>query len=471
MSVISNNFDTVAAVSTPRGKGGIAVVRISGENTEKIVEKCFVPYGKPILSRAPRSAVYGKIVNGDDIIDTGICVLFANGASFTGEPMAEISCHGGILVTSRVLEAVIAAGASAASPGEFTKRAFINGKLTLSEAEAVGKLIDADTVSKAELASGAARGNLSRSLSALDGELYGVMTALWAAVDYPEEDVGSEGEDNIYPVVCRVLEGVRRLADTYKTGRAVSDGIRTVICGKPNVGKSSLYNALMGEDRAIVTDVAGTTRDFLEDTADVGGITLVLTDTAGIRDSHDEIEKIGIERALTKLEEAELVICMFDMSRGLDSEDEEVLAAAERSAAEKICVINKCDLERKLDDAALKRLGDVFENIVEVSLKDRGAEDGKGGAAALAGKISEMYNSEKLNVNTDAVVWDAAQKASLDRCAEMLAEAKRELECGAPLDVVGVICEGALGEMRMADGAGVSEDIIDGIFSRFCVGK
>lgn len=462
---VKNPFSTVAAVSTPRGKGGIAVIRISGSDTAEILEKVFVTKGKKLAEYPYRTAVYGEIVKGGKIIDTGICTLYADGRSFTGELMAELSCHGGTYVTREVLEAVLEAGAEPAGPGEFTRRSFINGKLTLSEAEAVGRLIDADTKSKRELASGAVRGNLSSRLSELDALLYDVMTALYAAIDYPEEDVGTEGEDMIYSVICQVLSGIRKLSDTYRTGKAVADGVKTVICGKPNAGKSSLYNVLVGEERAIVTDIAGTTRDTLEDTVDIGGVTILLTDTAGLRVSDDTVEQIGVERAKAKIEEAELVLCLFDVSAELSSEEKEFIHELGELSKETICVLNKSDLGLSLNDSDMALIEEGFENIVEISAKNNT------GIEKLSEKISALYNSEKLSSDSDAIIWDAMQKASLDRAAALLEEAKGALEMYAPLDAVGVVTERALAEMRMVDGRDVSEDIIDGIFSRFCVGK
>lgn len=462
---VKDPFSTVAAVSTPRGKGGIAVIRISGPDTASVLEKCFVPKGAPLAERDARTAVYGEIVNRGEIIDTGVCVLYAEGRSFTGEEMAELSCHGGIYVTRAVLEAVIAAGASPAGPGEFTKRAFINGKLTLSEAEAVGKLIDADTKSRAALASGAARGNLTSALSKTDEKLFNVMTALYAAIDYPEEDVGTEGEDEIYRVVTEALDEVSSICKTYRTGKAVSDGVRTVICGRPNAGKSSLYNALLGEDRAIVTDVAGTTRDTLEDTADVGGVTLRLYDTAGIRETGDKVEKIGVERAMTRIDNAELIVCMFDCSKPLDDEEKSFIKIMKTTDGEKICVLNKKDLGEKLTDEDKALIEDSFANVVCLS-----ASTGDG-VRELSDVISKLYSTDSIDIGNDALIWDAAQKASLDRTCELLSDAKDALEASSPLDAVGVMCEAALTELRMVDGRDVSEDIIDGIFSRFCVGK
>ena len=458
-------FSTVAAVSTPRGKGGIAVIRISGERTKEILEKCFAPKGKPLSERPYRTAVYGDILFDGKIIDSGVCVLYEEGKSFTGEAMAELSCHGGVYITREALEAVYAAGAEPAGPGEFTRRAFINGKLSLSEAEAVGQLIDADTKSRAEMASGAVRGNLSSAINAIDAELLDVMTALYAAIDYPEEDVGTEGEDEILRVVTESAEKIDGLRATYKTGRAVADGVKTVICGRPNVGKSSLYNLLLGEERAIVTDVAGTTRDTLEDTADVGGVTLRLLDTAGIRDTDDKVEKIGVERAYLKLGEAELIICVIDSSEKLGADDRDLLEKLKGADAEKIIVFNKDDLDCALDEEDTEYIKSVSPRSVSLS-----ASSGEG-KSALEEEIKKIFNEGGLDLSSDALIWSAAQRASLDRARELLLDAKSALEEGSPLDAVGVVCEEALAELRMADGRDVSDDIIDGIFSKFCVGK
>ncbi len=461
---VKDPFATVAAVSTPHGKGGISVIRISGPDTGRIVEKCFKPKNKK-RDIPLRTAVYGDIIKDGAPIDSGICVLYGEGRSFTGESMAELSCHGGIYVTGEVLSAVFAAGAEPAGPGEFTRRAFVNGKMTLTEAEAVGKLIDADTKSRAELAAGAVRGNLSSRLADISSKLFDAMTALYAAIDYPEEDVGDEGERTICDAVSETLKNIKKLSDTYKTGKAVSEGVRTVICGKPNAGKSSLYNLLLGEDRAIVTSVAGTTRDILEDTADVGGVTLRLADTAGLHDSDDTVEKIGIERAIEKIENAELILFVADASCPLTLEEKAFAKKTKKLDCEKICIINKSDLDSALGEKDLTFLADTFENTVSLSAeKKTGLED-------LKSTISSLFNSERLSLSNDALIWDSLQKASLDRAAELLLEAKGALERDEALDAVGVLCEDALSEVRMVDGKDVSEDIISSIFSRFCVGK
>ncbi len=460
-----NPFSTVAAISTPLGKGGISTIRISGPDTAEILLKCFVPNGTPMSERPYRTAVLGKIIDKNEVLDTGICVLYAEGKSFTGELMAELSCHGGVFVTKAVLDAVYAAGAKPAGPGEFTRRAFVNGKLSLSEAEAVGKLIDADTKSRAALASGAARGNLTSKLSEIDSSLCDVMVALYAAIDYPEDDVGTEGEDNIYKVVCKSLSDVEKLSSTYRLGKAVSEGVKTVICGKPNSGKSSLYNALVGENRAIVTDIAGTTRDTIEDTVDIGDVTLRLIDTAGIHMTVNKVERLGVERAYAKMRESELMICVFDISLPLGHDERQFLSDISDYSAEKICVLNKNDLPCGMSEEDIELLNRSFKNTVKTSTVH------SDGTETLKETIRLLYNSEKLSPSDDALIWDSMQKAALDKTADLLRNAKDALEVGAPLDAVGVVCEEALSELRFLDGKNVSEDIIDKIFSRFCVGK
>lgn len=463
------NGRTIAAISTPRGTGGIAVIRISGDDALSILNRCFsLPNGKPCSELPHRYAAYGNIIGfGGDIIDTGVATVFRAPASFTGEDVAEISCHGGIAVTQAVLDAVLAAGAEMADAGEFTRRAFVNGKLTLSEAEAVGNLIEADTDSKMRLASAASRGVLSRKIDELYRELCDVMTALYAAIDYPEEDVGTEGEDNIRGVIDSVSAGVKKLLDTYKSGRAVAHGISTVICGKPNSGKSSIYNALAGEDRAIVTGIAGTTRDVLEDTVSCGGATLRLADTAGLRDdSSDEVENIGIGRAWKKIADAELILAVYDGHEPLTDEDMHFAKKLKEAAPDALIigVINKNDLGIALSDTELDQLKATHDRLVMTSALS-------GDISELAEAIGDMYGTGKLTPSETPVIWEARHKAALMRALELLCAADSAFEDGAPIDAACTLCESALTELAALDGRGVSDDIIAGIFSKFCVGK
>lgn len=455
-------FDTVAAVSTPRGKGGIAVIRISGEKTPEILKKVFCPAGKAPWDN-PRFAAFGEIANGDgEVVDTGIATFFETGKSFTGEASAEISCHGGIAVTKAVLEAVFSAGAVPAPAGEFTKRAFINGKLSLTEAEAVGKLIDADTDSRRKLASGAARGKLREKTESVRKELTAILASLYAVIDYPDEDIGDEGEKNIENVLCHVREELTLLLKTYKTGSAVANGVVTAICGSPNSGKSSLYNLLCGEERAIVTDIAGTTRDTLWETVDADGITLRIADTAGIRETGDKIEEMGVERALSCMESAELVITVFDGSRPLSDDDKRIIGSLSEINTPRISVVNKSDKGIAVER---EKIAKVSDKTVVMSAKT------KEGTEELFRAVREVFNEDGLSLTDDALLWDARHKATVEASLEKLTQALEGLRRKDPADAVCSLAESALAELSLLDGRGITDEIVGEIFSRFCVGK
>lgn len=461
---------TIAAVSTPPGKGGVALIRLSGEDAVSVAARIFRPAsGAPLNEREARRAVYGEIHSPDsgEILDTGIAVLYRAPASFTGEDTAEISCHGGVAVTRAVLAAAFAAGADPAGPGDFTRRAFINGKLSLSEAEAVGLLIDADTESRRALSCGAARGNLTRVLTSISEGLTNVLSALYAAIDYPEEDVGDEGERSIAGAVAEAESALESLCRTFCAGRAIASGIPTVIAGVPNSGKSSLYNALLGRDDAIVTDVPGTTRDVLRAPADVGGATLLLADTAGIRDSADEVEKIGVSRARQTLAEAALVFLVIDASAPLSPDCRALVRSLRTDApdAAVIAVLNKSDAGYALREEDEALIASSSDEVVRASARTGANMDGvRAAAARLAG-------TDRIDLAHDAVIWDARQFAALSRARACLAEAGEGLAAGAPLDAVCTLCESALADISGVDGRAVDEAIIDGIFARFCVGK
>lgn len=464
---------TVCAVSTPRGKGGIAVVRVSGDDAFRVSLAVFKPKFAPLTcdniadnidKKYFRRALYGQILSSDDEpVDEGILVLYKGPASFTGEDMAEISCHGGTAVTEEVLLSCVSHGASLAGPGEFTKRSFLAGKLSLTEAEAVGQLIDADTGDKVRLAAGAMSGSVSREISAIYDSLTDVMTALYAAIDYPEEDVGDEGERNIARVISAALERVSALLSTYKTGRAISEGIKTCICGKPNVGKSSLFNAIVGEDSAIVTSIPGTTRDILRENVSFGGITLRLSDTAGMHESDDTVERFGIERAEREISSSELVLAVFDSSAPLTDEDERIIKAAKSSGAAVIAVLNKSDAEEEA--AASARISAEFGKHLRVSAKN-GA-----GMEELAEAVGELYGRGGIDLRRDAVIWDARQREILLHCRDSLTRAENAVECGDPIDCVCTLVEESMAYLSETDGRSVGEEIVNEVFKRFCVGK
>ena len=453
--------ETVAAISTPKGKGGIAVIRVSGEDSARILERCFKPKGRSPVEN-PRRAVFGSVVDGSEEIDTAIAVYFQRGASFTGEESFEISCHGGTAVTQAVLSCIFKAGASPADPGEFTRRAFVNGKLSLTEAEAVGRLIDADTDSRRRLASNAQRGALREKTSELRRDLSGVLAALYAAIDYPEEDIGNEGEEQIEGVLSSTIDSLSALLRTYRTGSAVADGVVTVICGSPNCGKSTLYNLLCHDDKAIVTDVAGTTRDTLWETVEAGGITLRLADTAGIRTTGDVVESIGVERARSAMNEAALVITVFDGSRELEREERMLLSSLSEMTCAKIAVINKADTDTFSIDKEIEKAND--KTVVMSAKCGEGLEE-------LYKAIEELFNADKLSLDTDPVLWEARHKASVENVVALLSDAREALLFGDPTDAVCTLCESALSELSLLDGRGVTEDIVSQIFARFCVGK
>ncbi len=458
---------TIAAVSTPRGRGGVAVVRISGADAVSVAGRMFLPMKKVPLSSLPdRYAAFGDILDPDDVpCDTGLCTIFRAPRSFTGENMVEISCHGGISVTETVLLSAIAHGAVTADAGEFTKRAFLNGKLSLTEAEAVGGLIDADTTEKMKLSSGAARGNVSREIERLSNSLLDVMTALYAAIDYPEEDVGDEGERRIGEVLQAVSGGVKRLLATYKTGRAVQTGVRCVICGRPNVGKSSLFNRMVGEDSAIVTSIAGTTRDVLRETVSFGGVTLRLSDTAGIHRSEDAVEQIGIDRAMDEISSAELILAVFNSSEPLSAQDAELIERLSGVSAPVIGVMNKTDLPRGLSDTDAANITAVCGDVVQISCTD------ESGIGELAAAVAQIFGSDRLDLRHDAVIWDVRQRTQLMRADDALDRAVSGISSGDPTDAVCTVVEEAMAALSETDGRGVNEEIVNEIFSRFCVGK
>lgn len=458
---------TVAAVSTPRGKGGIAVIRISGLDAIKVADGMFKPIsGCELCSLESRKAVFGSILDSDNnICDQGIATIFLAPNSFTGENTVEISCHGGPAVTEAVYLSAIAHGATSAGPGEFTKRAFINGKLSLTEAEAVGLLIDADTKERMKLSSGGLRGNVSREVKNISDSMLSTMTALYAAIDYPEEDVGDEGEREIENTLRKALTSVEKLLSTYRVGRAVAQGVKCVICGRPNVGKSTLFNLIVGDESAIVTSVPGTTRDILRETVSFGGITLRLSDTAGLHSSEDSVEKIGINRAENEISSAELIFAVFDGSMHFTDEDNKLIERLRDVSCPVISVINKLDIGTVLSDEEKKMISDVSVDTVHISA-DRGDNSDK-----LSDSVKEIYGSGQINLSGDAIIWDVRQREQLEHSKASLKAAIDGIEAGDSIDCICTLAEEALAALDETDGRHVDEKIVGEIFSRFCVGK
>ena len=463
---MNNYATTIAAISTPPGKGGVAIIRISGYDALKIAAKVFHPSMLDSFENAkPRMQIRGEIYYGLEVIDDGLATYFKAPYSYTGEDTVEISCHGGSLVTRTVLEAVLAAGASAATAGEFTRRAFINGKLSLTEAEAIGNLLEAQSREQIKLASGKSRSVLSEKIDEIRSALTSVLSSIYARIDYPDEDLGDFTDEETKEILTGIRENVKDLMSTYQTGKAINEGINTVICGKTNVGKSTLYNLLLGRDAAIVTNIEGTTRDVLTDKIPLGKVLLKISDTAGVRaNTDDPIEKIGIERSLDKVKDAELILAVFDASREFDLEDEEIVNLVCSQSGAKIAVINKCDLQKNFSS---ERLQNKFDLTLEISA-DKGRELA---IKELSSQINSMFTDEKISIGQDAIIASARQNAELTRTYEMLSHAISAYESGISTDAASTDIEQALGSIAELDGKTISDEVVSDIFSKFCVGK
>ncbi len=460
-----NFSDTIAAVSTPYGKGGIAVIRISGDRAFAVSDKVFRLSGEKSLSSAELCrCVYGAIFDprSGEQIDDGMAVRFAAPRSFTGEDTVEISCHGGILVTEKVLASVLLAGARMAEAGEFTRRAYINGKMSLSSAEALGNLLDAETDEQVRIARSGMRGILTDKTEQIYESLAAVLSAVYAKIDYPDEDLAEISRDEMLEKIDQSIEELTKLCETYRTGHAIAEGINTVIVGRTNAGKSSIYNRIVGRDAAIVTDIEGTTRDVLSERASLGRVLIRISDTAGIRESDDPVERIGIERARKALSEAELVLAVFDGSQS--PEDEDILLAEQIRASGKvaIAVVNKNDVAACRD---IERVEKMFEYTVHVS-----AQTGEG-IDKLASLVEKIYVDDTLNTGEDAMIVNARQSAAVSGARDILVEARAEIENDAPLEICCSQIESAMATVGELDGRTVSEDIVSRIFSKFCVGK
>ena len=457
----------IAAISTPPGKGGVAIIRMSGEGAFAIADRVFVTRsGKAISDYPPRTQIYGYIINNEEKIDDGLLCRFPAPHSYTGEDTVEIACHGGTLITRLVLEALFSAGAVPAEAGEFTRRAFIRGKLSLTEAEAIGTLLEARSHEQIRLSAEPARVRLSERIAEIRADITDVISSVLARIDYPEEDLGDFTDEETLERLLRIKEGLHRLIQTYRTGRAINEGVSTVICGKPNVGKSTLYNTLLGEDVAIVTDIAGTTRDLLERTVPLGRVLMRLTDTAGLREGGDEVERIGIERTKARALTADLIFAVFDLSGPLDGEDEATLALLGESSAARICILNKADMAP--NERTKERLfSERFDAVVEISALTEPEE----AAERLRSVVERLFIDEKITLSSDAIVASARQHGSLCLAEGFIDTAIEAYRLGMPADAASADIERALGAIGELDGRGVSDSVVSDIFAKFCVGK
>ena len=461
---------TCAALSSAAGKAGIAVIRMTGDDAAEIAAKVFRPAsGKPFTEIAANTAVYGSIhgVNGEKI-DTGIAVIFRAPRSYTGEDLVEISAHGSPVGVSLILAALFAAGAKPAEPGEFTKRAFVNGKLDLTQAEAVAELLDAENAEQLKLFSAQLDGGLGKEIGAASAELEALLAEVYAYIDYPDEDMTELSDEQFEAAVLAVKNRLTDLTDTYASGSAITRGVDTVLVGAPNTGKSTLFNALAGYDRAIVTDIAGTTRDVVSETVTFGGVKLVISDTAGIRETEDTVEKIGVERSEKALAASALVFAVFDGSvlpNGNDIAFMERIASRVASA-HVLAVINKCDLASEETLAA-------WENALQahgLAKTFRISAKSGAGKAALEEAVRALYPVSGEALASGRILTNARQHAAVCSAVQHLDDALNAIRT-LTRDMAGLDLEQALGALSEADGRQVSEQVVSTIFARFCVGK
>ena len=451
---------TIAAISTAQGEGGIGVIRVSGDGAMEIADKVFKNINnKKIKDMKGYTAAFGSIVFEGEKLDEAVALVFRAPHSYTGEDVVELSCHGGMYITKQVLRAVLEAGAVPAEAGEFTKRAFLNGKLDLTEAEAVIDIISAKSRSAARSAICVKEGTLRKKITEVKDDLLSLTAHLSAWADYPEEDIAEVSDEDILVTCERAELTLKRLLDTYDSGQAVKQGIDTVIAGRPNVGKSTLMNLLSGTEKSIVTDIPGTTRDVVEDTVLAGDVILRLSDTAGLRDTDDAVEKIGVDRARKKLSQCGLLLAVFDNSRELDSDDLELIEMSREVPT--VAIINKTDLQAKLD---INKIKSDISNIVYVSAANgEGRED-------IINAVEKIAGTQNLNPS-EGILSNERQRSNVYNALNSVREAKAAVETGMTFDAVTVSLEDAISELLKMTGEKTSDEVIDRVFHNFCVGK
>ena len=438
-------MSTIAAISTAPGNAGIGIIRLSGDDCFKILQKIFKPKNKGEIKGY--TIKYGNIVKSenDEIIDEVLVSYFVAPKSYTKENMCEINSHGGIVVENQILEECLKNGAVLAEPGEFTKRAFMNGRIDLSQAEAVIDIINSKTEKEMMVAQRHLEGSLSKKIKDIQGEILNLMADIEASIDYPEYDIEETTNKKINDTLNSVEEKLLKLKNSFENGKILKEGIKTAIIGKPNVGKSSLLNLILGENRAIVSDIEGTTRDTIEEYINIKGIPLKIVDTAGIRKTNDEVEKIGVERSINNISDAELIIALFDDSRTFDDQDQKILDLIEGKNLIK-------------ENEKLKKFKN---NIIEFSTINETGLD------KLYNKIEELFKLNELDCENTEIITNNRHKQQILYALEDVAKGRESLETHMPVDITAICLKDIL--ERLAEITG--EDIINEIFKKFCLGK
>lgn len=456
-------MSTIAAISTAPGVGGIGIIRLSGEETFNIIEKIFVPKNKNKEIKG-YTFKYGNIINPktNEILDEVLVSYFIKPLSYTTENMCEINSHGGNIVMQNILEVCLANGAELAEPGEFTKRAFLNGRIDLSQAESIIDIINSKTKKESEASLKQLEGFLSKKIKNIRKEIMDVMVDIEADIDYPEYDIEEVTEKKVENMLKLIEKELINLKNTFDNGKIIKDGIKVAIVGKPNAGKSSLLNALLKEDRAIVSKYKGTTRDSIEELMNIEGIPIKIIDTAGIREASDEVEKIGIERAKEIADNADLLIAIFDISANIDDEDIEIIDLIKDKKA--IIVLNKIDLiQEKISIDS--RISNLNKKTIKISALN------KDGVEKISETIVDMFKINEINLDDEIIVTNTRHKNLINKAINSTANAQISLENKMPMDIVAIEIKNILEDLGEITGEDVSENIINEIFAKFCLGK
>ena len=452
-------MSTIVAISTAPGIGGIGIIRMSGEKSFEILNKIFVTNDKPIAGYTMK---YGKIVDEKNvIIDEVLVSYFVAPNSYTRENVCEINSHGGMVVMKKILELCLNNGAILAEPGEFTKRAFLNGRIDLSQAEAVIDIINSKTDKEAKASINQLEGNLSLEIKNIRKDLISMMADIEASIDYPEYDVEEVTTNKVKEVLIKEKDRLIKLEKSFDNGKILKDGINTAIIGRPNAGKSSLLNIMLNEERAIVTSVEGTTRDTIEEYISINGIPLKIIDTAGIREANDEVEKIGVEKAKKIAKESDLIIGIFDISRKMNKEDYEILDILKNKNS--IIVLNKIDLDENNVD--MEKVKEINKPIVQISTKTRE------GIENLYKEIENIIETKEISSDNEIIVTNTRHKSLIIKAMDSVDKSLETIENKMPIDIIVVYVKDILENLGEITGETVTEDIIKEIFSKFCLGK
>ena len=456
-------MSTIVSISTAPGIGGIGIIRMSGENTFKILDKIFKQKNPKNIDEIPGYTIkYGHIVDGEKYIDEVLVSFFKAPKSYTTEDMCEINSHGGTVVMRKILDLCLKNGAELAEPGEFTKRAFLGGRIDLSQAESIIDIINAKSDREAKEGIKQLEGFLSERINEIKNSLLEIMTNIEVSIDYPEYDTPEVTNNEILETINTSKEKLEELKKSFDNGKIIKQGIKTVIIGKPNAGKSSLLNAILKEDRAIVTEIEGTTRDTIEEFVTINGIPLNLIDTAGIREAKDEVEMIGIEKSKRLAEDADLIIAIFDSSKDFTKEDLEILEIVKNKKT--IIILNKIDLEQKIT-LENPKLETFNKNIINISAKN------KIGLESLFEKITDMFNLDEINLDNDIVITNERHKNLISKAIDNLDKAENIVKNGMPVDIIAISLKDTLSNLGAITGEEAGEEIINEIFKRFCLGK